>query len=66
MWFQFGGHSDGEENSLKVAKIEDMEEAGIADFMLNKDSIFDVAVIKIPKEKVNDDNLSEENLKFSQ
>ena len=26
MWFQFGGHSDGEENSLNVAKREVMEE----------------------------------------
>ena len=48
MWFQFGGHSDGEENSLNVARREVMEEAGITDFMLGKDSIFDVAVMKIP------------------
>lgn len=55
MWFQFGGHSDGEENSLNVARREVMEEAGITDFMLGKDSIFDVAVMKIPySEKKNE------------
>ncbi len=48
MWFQFGGHSDGEENSLNVAKREIQEEAGITHFKLGKDSIFDVAVMKIP------------------
>ena len=49
MWFQFGGHSDGEENSLNVAKREIMEEAGITEFELGVDSIYDVAVIKIPE-----------------
>ena len=48
MWFQFGGHSDGEENSLNVARREVMEEAGITDFILGKDSIFDISVMKIP------------------
>lgn len=48
MWFQFGGHCDGEDDCLSVAKREVQEEAGITDFKLGKISIFDVAVIKIP------------------
>lgn len=48
MWFQFGGHSDGEEDSLNVARREIMEEAGITDFSLGINSIFDVAVMRIP------------------
>lgn len=48
MWFQFGGHSDGEEDSLNVAKREIMEEAGIIDFVLGTNSIYDVAVMRIP------------------
>lgn len=47
MWFQFGGHSDGEEDSLNVAKREIMEEAGITNFELGINSIYDVAVIRI-------------------
>ena len=48
LWFQFGGHSDGEEDSLNVAKREIMEEAGIINFELGINSIFDVAVMRIP------------------
>lgn len=48
MWFQFGGHSDGEEDSLNVAKREIMEEAGITNFKLGVNSIYDVAVMRIP------------------
>ena len=48
MWFQFGGHSDGEEDSLNVAKREVMEEAGIINFDLGTKSIYDVAVMRIP------------------
>ncbi len=48
MWFQFGGHSDGEENSLNVAKREVMEEAGITNFKLASNTIFDVAVLPVP------------------
>ena len=32
MWLLFGGHSDGEVNSLNVAKREVMEESGITEF----------------------------------
>ena len=48
MWFQFGGHSDGDEDSLNVAKREIMEEAGIINFELGTNSIYDVAVMRIP------------------
>ena len=48
MWFQFGGHSDGEENSLNVAKREVMEEANVTNIEVASDGIFDVAVQKIP------------------
>lgn len=48
MWFQFGGHSDGEEDSLNVAKREVLEEAGITDFKLGTKSIYDVSVMRIP------------------
>jgi len=47
MWFQFGGHSDGEADSLNVAKREIMEEAGITNLELKSNKIFDVAVQKI-------------------
>jgi len=48
MWFQFGGHSDGESDSLSVAKREVEEESGITKFEIFP-SILDVAVQKIPK-----------------
>lgn len=44
MWFQFGGHSDGNENSLEVAKREIEEESGIKDIDLLTNGIFDVCV----------------------
>jgi len=47
MWFQFGGHCDGEEDCLNVAKREVMEEAGITEFRLGMLSIYDVAIMDI-------------------
>lgn len=47
MWFQFGGHCDGEEDILNVAKREVEEETGIKVFTLGKKQIFDVAVNEI-------------------
>lgn len=44
MWLQFGGHSDGDTNTLNVAKREVMEESGITDFEVISDGIFDVDV----------------------
>ena len=43
-WFQFGGHSDGDTDSLNVAKREVMEECGIEEFELASNLIFDVDV----------------------
>lgn len=47
MWFQFGGHSDGEEDSLNVARREIQEEAGLENLQLISNKIFDVDVQKI-------------------
>lgn len=43
MWFQFGGHSDGNSNSFEVAKREVFEECGLNDFVNISDKIFDVS-----------------------
>ncbi|MBR4270731.1 MAG: NUDIX hydrolase [Clostridia bacterium] len=48
MWFQFGGHCDGEEDCINVARREIMEEAGIENFVFGVPSIFDVAIMDIP------------------
>lgn len=47
MWFQFGGHCDGESNCLNVALREISEEAGIFDCKLISNKILDVDVQKI-------------------
>lgn len=47
MWFQFGGHSDGESDSFAVAKREVYEECGICEFEEAKPEIFDVSVQEI-------------------
>ena len=48
-WLHFGGHSDGEANSLNVAKREVLEEAGIQDAYNFNGRIFDVDVHSIPE-----------------
>ena len=50
-WLHFGGHSDGEANSLNVAKREVMEESGIVDVNDLGGKIFDVDVHLIPENK---------------
>lgn len=50
-WLHFGGHSDGEANSLNVAKREVMEESGIVDVNDLDGKIFDVDVHLIPENK---------------
>lgn len=50
-WLQFGGHSDGDANTLRVAMRETWEESGIANFhpvRINGSYIVDVAVNQIP------------------
>ena len=47
-WLQFGGHSDGDKNTMRVAARETMEESGIEDFVSLKDEIADIDVHPIP------------------
>lgn len=47
-WLQFGGHSDGDANTLRVAVRETIEESGIKNFMLLTKEIFDVDVHSVP------------------
>jgi len=47
MWFQFGGHSDGQTNSLEVARREIFEESGLEDLELVSNGICDVDVQNI-------------------
>lgn len=47
MWFQFGGHSDGDSNSLNVAAREILEECGLSDLTLLSNIIYDVDVQEI-------------------
>jgi 8-oxo-dGTP diphosphatase len=48
-WLCFGGHSDGDENTLNVAKRELAEESGITDFVPISKKIADIDVHPIPK-----------------
>lgn len=48
-WFQFGGHSDENENTLEVAIRETLEESGIDEFLPVSSDIFDVDVHRIPE-----------------
>lgn len=48
MWICFGGHADGEQNILNVARREVMEESGIKEIEPVVESIFDVDVHAIP------------------
>ena len=55
MWFQFGGHSDGNPNTYEVALREVFEESGINTFLSASDSIFDVSIQDIePNKKRNE------------
>lgn len=51
MWFQFGGHSDSDNNSLNVAKREILEECGLKDITLISNKIFDVDIQEIDYNK---------------
>ncbi|GAB3165331.1 NUDIX hydrolase [Telluribacter humicola] len=48
MWFQPGGHCDGDPNVLNVAMKEATEETGVRDITPVSDTIFDVDVHLIP------------------
>lgn len=47
-WLQFGGHCDGDENILRVAQREALEESGIAGLILASPRPFDLDVHTIP------------------
>lgn len=47
-WVQFGGHADGSQDCMQVAKREVFEETGIQNLRLAKTEIFNVAVVEIP------------------
>lgn len=49
IWLPFGGHSDGEANSLNVALREVHEESGITNIDTGKGEIFDVDIHTIPE-----------------
>lgn len=48
-WLQFGGHSDGDENTFNVAMRECIEESGIENIKAITHSIFNVDVHPIPE-----------------
>lgn len=50
-WLQPGGHADGEEDVLNVARREAEEETGLKNFELVLDSIFDLDIHPIPERK---------------
>ena len=49
VWLPFGGHSDGEKNSLNVALRETFEESGISNLTLLGNGILDVDIHTIPE-----------------
>ena len=51
IWLPFGGHSDGERNSLNVALRETREESGIDNINTGNGEIFDVDIHPIPENK---------------
>lgn len=51
IWLHFGGHSDGEANSLNVALREVREESGIENINIGDGHIADVDIHTIPENK---------------
>jgi len=47
-WMQFGGHCDGDENVLRVAQREALEESGIPGLILASPRPFDLDIHTIP------------------
>ncbi len=50
-WLQPGGHADGEENIISVARKEAIEETGLTTLKLFNESIFDIDIHLIPGRK---------------
>jgi len=55
-WFQLGGHSDGDPNTLAVALREGQEESGLNNLKPVSEAIFDVDVHLIPARKNEPDH----------
>ena len=51
MWFQLGGHCDGNPNALEVSLKEAKEESGINEIFPLKNEIFDIDIHLIPESK---------------
>ena len=47
-WLQFGGHCDGDENVLRVAQREALEESGILGLIVASSRPFDLDIHEIP------------------
>jgi len=47
-WLQFGGHCDGDEDTLRVARREALEESGIAGLIVASARPFDLDIHEIP------------------
>jgi 8-oxo-dGTP pyrophosphatase MutT (NUDIX family) len=52
-WLQFGGHCDGEEDVLRVARREALEESGIDGLIVASGRPFDLDVHEIPAHSGN-------------
>ena len=50
-WLQFGGHCDGDENVLRVAQREALEESGIAGLIVASARPFDLDIHEIPEHR---------------
>ena len=50
-WLQPGGHADGDENVLNVARKEANEETGLKELKLIHNEIFDIDIHTIPQRK---------------
>ncbi len=55
-WFQLGGHSDGDANTLAVALREGQEESGLEELQPISEAIFDIDVHLIPARKAEPDH----------
>ncbi|MCL1944454.1 MAG: NUDIX hydrolase [Firmicutes bacterium] len=64
-WLQFGGHSDGDTNTMRVAVREVQEESGIMDFDLVENDIFDIDVHMFKNIFVDDDTHWHFDIRFA-
>ena len=52
-WLQPGGHADGNENVIEVARKEAQEETGLKSLLLVSEDIFDIDIHEIPANRHN-------------